>query len=104
MFSQAEAIIASNIYRAGNQIAPQINKYEAERYLDDAPQYKRGNMQLLAVNCANVFLYIAVYFYYRTINKRRDKIWNSWTPERRKQYVRTTKDEGNKRLDFRFVF
>ncbi|RFU36076.1 hypothetical protein B7463_g216, partial [Scytalidium lignicola] len=87
MFSQAEGMIASNIYRS-----------------DDAPQYKRGNMQLLAVNCANVFLYIAVFLYYRTVNKRRDNIWNSWTPEQREDYVKNTKDEGNKRLDFRFEY
>lgn len=29
----------------------------------------------------NIVLYIFTYFFYRTLNKRREKIWNSWTPK-----------------------
>lgn len=59
-------------------------------------------MNLIAICVGNIFLYLAVHFYYVWVNHRRDKIWNSWTPEQREEYVKTTKDEGNKRLDFRF--
>jgi hypothetical protein len=49
-------------------------------------------------------LYTAVNFFYKWVNARRDKIWNSWTPEERENYLKTTKDEGSKRMDFRFAY
>jgi len=86
MCVQASGIIYSNIYRA-----------------DDAPRYRRGNSQLIGIAVGNVFLYLAVNYYYNWVNARRDKIWNSWTTEEKENYVKTTKDEGSKRLDFRFA-
>lgn len=58
---------------------------------------------MVSILVGNIFLYIAVNFYYKWVNSRRDKIWNSWTPEERDNYIKTTKDEGSKRLDFRFA-
>jgi MFS transporter, ACS family, DAL5 transporter family protein len=58
---------------------------------------------LIAIAVGNIFLYLAVNFYYDFVNRSRDKIWNSWTPEERENYLQTTKDEGSKRLDFRFA-
>ncbi|ERS95630.1 uncharacterized protein SPSK_02310 [Sporothrix schenckii 1099-18] len=87
MCCQAGGVIYSNIYRA-----------------DDAPRYRRGNRTLIGLNVGVIFLYVAVHFYYRWVNARRDKIWNAWTPEEREHYINTTKDEGNKRLDFRFDY
>jgi hypothetical protein len=52
----------------------------------------------------NIFLYTAVNFFYKWVNARRDKVWNSWTPEERENYLKTTKDEGSKRMDFRFAY
>lgn len=71
-------------------------------YADDAPQYKRGNKQLLAINCMNIVLYLLVKVYYVMRNKARDAIWAAKTEEERLEYLATTKDEGSKRLDFRF--
>lgn len=87
MCCQAGGVIYSNIYRA-----------------DDAPRYRRGNRQLIGINVGVIFLYIAVHFYYKWVNSRRDAIWNAWTPAERDNYMKTTKDEGNKRLDFRFDY
>ncbi|KAF4612208.1 hypothetical protein D9613_004092 [Agrocybe pediades] len=87
MFVQLAAIVSANIYRK-----------------DDKPLYKRGNRDLIAICCMNISLYIFCFFFYRTINARRDKTWNSWTPEQRKEYLETTKDQGNKRMDFRFAY
>lgn len=87
MFCQAAGIIASNIYRQ-----------------DDKPRYSRGNKQLVAIVSGNVIIYLLVGLYYRWVNWRRDKTWNSWTDEQKIYYVDTTKVEGNKRLDFRFAY
>lgn len=40
---------------------------------------KRGNRALIAICAANIFVYFLTYLFYSTINKRRDRIWNSWT-------------------------
>ncbi|KAH9904440.1 MFS general substrate transporter [Xylariomycetidae sp. FL2044] len=85
MFVQAGGIIASNIYRA-----------------DDAPLYKRGNRQLLAILVMNISLYCLTKAYYVFRNRQRDRKWGAMTPEERLHYLDTTTDEGNKRLDFRF--
>ncbi|KAI6016952.1 hypothetical protein BKA83DRAFT_4211429 [Pisolithus microcarpus] len=36
-------------------------------------------------------------------NHQRDKIWNRMTAEERGYYLKTTKDVGNRRLDFCFT-
>ncbi|KAJ3519412.1 hypothetical protein NM208_g14136 [Fusarium decemcellulare] len=86
MFVQTGAIISSNIYRK-----------------DDAPRYHRGNRQLLAILCMNIVLYALVKTYYVLRNKQRDKKWNNMSESERLEYLATTKDEGNRRLDFRFA-
>ncbi|KIH92620.1 hypothetical protein SPBR_02601 [Sporothrix brasiliensis 5110] len=86
MVVQAGGVIASNIYRA-----------------DDAPRYRRGNSQLLAIACGNVGVYLLTKVYYVWRNKSRDARWSAMTEEERLHYLATTKDEGSKRLDFRFA-
>ncbi|KAI0377179.1 MFS general substrate transporter [Hypomontagnella monticulosa] len=85
MFVQTGGIIASNIYRA-----------------DDAPLYRRGNKQLIAILAMNIVLYCLTKLYYVLRNRSRDRKWNAMTAEEKLTYLSTTKDEGNKRLDFRF--
>ncbi|KAL5495055.1 hypothetical protein ACEPAI_517 [Sanghuangporus weigelae] len=65
--------------------------------------HKRGNKDLIGICCMNICLYALTYLFYRTLNKRRDRIWTNWTVEERKGYLENTKDKGNERLDFRFV-
>ena len=69
---------------------------------DDAPLYKRGNRQLLAICVMNIFLYLFVKAYYVLRNKQRDRKWMAMTEAERVHYVETTTDKGNKRLEFRF--
>lgn len=41
--------------------------------------------------------------YYTRRNQARERSWNAMRLEEKDQYLRTTKDQGNKRLDFRFA-
>ncbi|KAM5522259.1 transporter YIL166C-like protein 3 [Fusarium oxysporum f. sp. phaseoli] len=84
MSVQSAGIIASNVYRK-----------------DDAPRYREGNKNLLAIIALNITLYLLTRTYYIWRNKSRDKIWDAMDDEQKKHYLDTTKDEGNKRLDFR---
>ncbi|PYI06852.1 MFS general substrate transporter [Aspergillus sclerotiicarbonarius CBS 121057] len=86
MAVQLSAIIASNIYQ--------------DR---DAPRYVLGNRVLLSVVSVNIALYMAIKAYYMLRNRQRDRKWNAMTEEQRIDYVATTRDEGNQRLDFRFA-
>lgn len=86
MFVQAGGIIASNVYRA-----------------DDAPRYKRGDRVLVSLCVSNIVIYILTKAYYVWRNKTRAAKWNAMTEDARVEYLATTTDEGNKRLDFRFA-
>ncbi|KIO00444.1 hypothetical protein M404DRAFT_963453 [Pisolithus tinctorius Marx 270] len=87
MFVQASSIIASQIYVA-----------------NDAPRYERGNRILIIICCINLgILYPGTKAYYIWRNRQRDKIWSRMTVKERDHYLRTTKDVGNRRLDFRFA-
>jgi len=48
-------------------------------------------------------MYLAVKQYYVWRNKSKDKEWKKLSAAEQLTYLETTKDEGNKRLDFRFV-
>ncbi|QRW20320.1 major facilitator superfamily transporter [Rhizoctonia solani] len=81
MFVQAGAVVYANIYRADDQ------PYGFDWDLLD-----------------EYVLYGLVWLFYRTVNKKRDKIWNSWSKEEQTRYLENTNDKGNKRLDFRFAY
>lgn len=70
---------------------------------DDKPRYRRGNRVLVSLCALNVGLYVFAKVYYTLRNRYRDRVWNSMTEEQRTEYLATTKDQGNKRLDFRFA-
>ncbi|XP_014561513.1 hypothetical protein COCVIDRAFT_86257 [Bipolaris victoriae FI3] len=86
MFVQSGNIIATNIYRD-----------------DDKPLYRRGNKILLAICSFNIILFYLVKLFYIWRNKVRDRKWNAMTKEEQQDYLLSTKDEGMKRLDFRFA-
>jgi hypothetical protein len=86
MCVQASSIISSNVYRD-----------------DDKPLYRRGNKVLIAICAYNFALFIGAKVYYVSVNKRRERIWSSMSKDEKETYLQTTKDEGNKRLDFRFA-
>ncbi|KAF2097567.1 retrograde regulation protein 2 [Rhizodiscina lignyota] len=86
MCVQTSGIIAANVYRE-----------------DDAPRYERGNRELLYLLILNIFLYLGTKVYYVKRNAWRKKKWDAMSEEQRMEYLTTTKDEGNKRLEFRFA-
>lgn len=83
---QLSAIVIANVYRE-----------------DDKPEYRRGNRVLIALTCFNIVLYLFIKAYYTLRNKSREKVWNSMSHQERLRYLETTADQGNKKLDFRFV-
>ncbi|KAL7422104.1 hypothetical protein Q5752_002747 [Cryptotrichosporon argae] len=85
MFVQAGSLVASNIYRTS-----------------DAPYYRRGNKVLIGIVSANIALFwlTKAWLVYR--NRARAAVWDTWAVEQKDEYLRTTTDKGNKRLDFRF--
>ncbi|KAG2185723.1 hypothetical protein INT43_002158 [Umbelopsis isabellina] len=85
MMVQLGSIIYSNIYRA-----------------NDAPLYRQGNKVLIGICVFDIFLFIGVKRYYIWRNKTRAAIWDAMTTDQKSEYLATTTDRGNKRLDFRF--
>ncbi|ROV93035.1 hypothetical protein VPNG_09418 [Cytospora leucostoma] len=86
MCVQASSIISSNIYRT-----------------DDAPRYRDGNKVILGLIAWTIVAMLGSKGYYMWRNRSNEKKWNAMTVEERDVYLSTTKDEGNKRLDFRFA-
>ena len=69
----------------------------------DAPRYAVGNRTLLILVCTNIVVYALTKLYYVMQNRRRDLKWQAMTEDQRVDYVATTQDQGNRRLDFRFA-
>ncbi|KAF3923188.1 hypothetical protein ABW20_dc0109463 [Dactylellina cionopaga] len=86
MFIQAGSIIATNIYRD-----------------KDKPLYRVGNRVLIGIAIYNIFLILGAKYYYEWKNKTRATKWDALNKDQKEHYLRTTKDSGNKRLDFRFA-
>ncbi|UOH80488.1 hypothetical protein LQV05_003142 [Cryptococcus neoformans] len=86
MFVQAASLIASNIYQPS-----------------DAPYYHKGSRVLIALSVVSIIMCWSAKAWYIWRNKQRAKIWDSWTIAQKEEYLATTKDTGNKRLDFRFL-
>ncbi|SGZ51826.1 CIC11C00000003143 [Sungouiella intermedia] len=87
MFSQTAGIISANIYRD-----------------DDKPLYHRGNVDLIGIAFGAIGACIAAKYYYVFRNWQNKKKWDAMTPEEQDKYLATTTDEGNKRIDFRFIY
>ncbi|KZP25723.1 allantoate permease [Athelia psychrophila] len=87
MFVQASSVVSSQIYRT-----------------DDAPRYLRGNRNLIIIACVNLgVLYPGTKAYYVWRNRQKARIWDGMTDQEHQDYLNTTTDQGNRRLDFRFA-
>ncbi|KAH6695358.1 major facilitator superfamily domain-containing protein [Plectosphaerella plurivora] len=70
---------------------------------DDAPLYRRGNRVILGIIAWNFVFAFLIKFYYIWRNKKRDAVWDGMSSEEKDTYLATTKDQGSRRLDFRFA-
>ncbi|KAK8187842.1 permease of the major facilitator superfamily [Phyllosticta capitalensis] len=86
MMVQCGNVISNNIYQN-----------------DDKPLYHRGNRNLLIINFLSIGIFLLTKVYYVQRNKQRERVWDAMTAEQRSEYIRTSTDAGNKRLDFRFA-
>ena len=93
MFVQAGGIVVSYVYQTNSKTVT-----------SGAPDYTNGNRVLLGVVCANIVLYLLTKLYYVSRNQSRDKKWAAMSGKEQLEYIKLTKDEGNKRLDFRFAY
>ncbi|KAJ3036811.1 hypothetical protein HDV00_002364 [Rhizophlyctis rosea] len=69
----------------------------------DAPRFRKGNSVNAALAAAAVLIFLLMKFTYVRINRSRDRKWDALTEKEKADYIATTKDEGNNRLDFRFA-
>ncbi|KAM0750271.1 MFS general substrate transporter, partial [Meredithblackwellia eburnea MCA 4105] len=93
--------VASSLYNMMAQVGgiTAANVYQAK----DKPYYHKGNRVLLGVISANLVVFIFTKFYFIFRNKQKAKVWEALSPDERAHYLATTTDEGNRRLDFKFL-
>lgn len=65
--------------------------------------YHRGNVALLGIDILAIVLFVIAKLYYVWRNKQKAAKWDALSEDEKSNYVANTKDEGNKRLDFRFA-
>ncbi|CED82286.1 Permease of the major facilitator superfamily [Phaffia rhodozyma] len=93
--------VSASVYNMAVQLSSIIgaNVYQAS----DKPRYHKANRWLIGILCFNlIIVYPGTYFYYGWRNASKNKIWDAMTSEEKSEYLATTTDEGNKRLDFQF--
>ncbi|ODO03003.1 hypothetical protein I350_05847 [Cryptococcus amylolentus CBS 6273] len=86
MFVQSASLISSNVYQP-----------------PDAPYYHKGNKVLAGITGVAIFNFWAAKAWYIYRNKQKAKVWDTYTAEEKGEYMKSTSDKGNKRLDFRFL-
>lgn len=69
---------------------------------DDSPRFHKGNWINFGLLAAASLLFVLQRTRYAWTNKSRTVKWNGFTDEQKKEYSKTTKDEGSNRLDFKF--
>lgn len=93
--------VGSSLYNMAVQAA---NVFSTQIYRpDDKPYYYRGNKILLGILAWNIIAFVLAKAYYVKRNDKRDRVWNRMSREERIEYLSTTTEKGNKRLDFRFA-
>ncbi|KAL6857304.1 MFS general substrate transporter [Trichoderma novae-zelandiae] len=93
--------VSAAVYNMFVQVGSVISAYI---YVDDdAPLYHKGNFNLFIINVLSIVLFLLAKVYYMWRNKQREKVWNEFTEDEKKEYTATSKVQGSARLDFRFA-
>ncbi len=93
--------VSASLYNISVQIGSIISSQIYQP--DDKPFYHRGNHILLYIVIGNLALWAFAKAYFVLRNKSKAAKWDALSPAERDHYLATTTDEGNRRLDFRFV-
>lgn len=101
MMGNVGFIIQSNIYRTDD--APLCEHHSS--LADGRAEFidRRGNKVLIGITAWNIFMFFFIKGWFIWKNRSRDAKWNAMTKEQQIEYLSTTKDTGNRRLDFRFI-
>lgn len=71
--------VSTSLYNILSQLGTVTSNYI---YLaDDAPLYHRGNTHLIIINVLGILVFLFTKVYYVTVNKRRERKWNSLSEE-----------------------
>ena len=104
-FDVKKRAITAATYNVIVQIGSLIGSQIYRSY--DSPYYHQGNTVLVAICALSLVTFLGQYFYLRTLNSRKERIWESMTLEERVAYQEdkaARELDGNKRLDFRFKY
>ena len=74
---------------------------------DDAPYYHRGNKILISICVLAIASMLAQKYWLKFLNSKKEKVWSSMSDADKAVYQADSKErekDGNKRLDFRFVY
>lgn len=106
MAVQSSSIISASIYREDDR--PNCTSYlwsllprQTAKLTNWADH--RGNTALIFITIFDILLFWGVKKYYRWRNRSKEEIWGRMGSVERANYLAETNDEGNKRLDFKFV-
>ncbi|CCF38352.1 major facilitator superfamily transporter [Colletotrichum higginsianum] len=73
----------------------------------DSPYYKRGNTACVSICAFSLVVFLVHRQVLVTMNKRKERAWNAMSAEQQHAYQNDSaarERDGNKRLDFRFVY
>lgn len=73
----------------------------------DAPYYKTGNAVLISICAASLVTFVVQRQVLRHLNKKKEEKWSTMSHQERLEYQNdhaAREKEGNRRLDFRFVY
>lgn len=104
-FDVKKRAITAATYNVIVQVGSLIGSQIYRKY--DAPYYKQGNKVLISICALSLVTFVAQRQCLIILNKRKEKIWKQMTIEEKAAYQGDSaarKQDGNKRLDFRFKY
>lgn len=104
-FDVRKRAVAAATYNVIVQIGSLIGGQIYRAY--DGPYYHQGNKVLVSICALSLVAFLAQRQFLAHLNKKKEKQWESMSPAEKVVYQNDVAErelEGNKRLDFRFVY